>query len=76
MPSSAQEFEIITWDDSYAVAKALRRSHPQANLVDISLGMIYEWTLALPEFDDDPRLANEAILTSIYRELLEEENPL
>jgi FeS assembly protein IscX len=62
----------ITWEDSYAIALALRREYPHINLEQVSLGMIYRWTLALPEFADDPQLANEEILSSIYQEWFEE----
>jgi FeS assembly protein IscX len=61
----------LTWEDSYAIALALRDQHKQAHLEEISLGMIYHWTLALPEFCDDRELANEAILASIYQEWFE-----
>ncbi len=66
----------MTWDDSYAIARALREQHPDEDLENVSLGMIYRWTLALPDFDDDPALANEAILNAIVQEWLEEANPL
>lgn len=33
---------------------------------------IYHWTLALPDFDDEPELANDAILAAIYQEWYEE----
>jgi FeS assembly protein IscX len=68
--------ESFTWDDSYAIALALQRDHPQVNLEQVSLNMIYRWTLALPGFEDDPQLANDAILAAIYQEWFEEENPL
>jgi FeS assembly protein IscX len=71
LPDNA-DFDLLTWDDSYAVALALRRAHPQINLEQVSLDMIYHWTLALPEFTDDPQLANEEILSSIYQEWFEE----
>jgi FeS assembly protein IscX len=54
----------------------LRRQHPQVELEQVSLGMIYRWTIALPEFNDDRELANEAILAAIYQEWFEEEFPL
>ena len=38
--------------------------------------MIYSWTVKLPDFRDDPELANEAILSAIYQEWFEEANPL
>ena len=67
---------MLTWDDSYAIALALREQHPQIDLEAVSLEMIYRWTLALPEFDDDPALANDGILTAIVQEWLEEANPI
>jgi len=67
---------MLTWDDSYAIARALREQHPQIDLESVSLEMIYRWTVALPDFDDDPALANDGILTAIVQEWLEEANPL
>jgi FeS assembly protein IscX len=66
----------LTWEDSYAIALALREQFPAVQLEDISLGMIYRWVVALPGFRDDPALANEAILAAIYQEWFEEVNPL
>lgn len=66
----------LSWEDSYAIALALRAAHPDINLEDVSLAMIYRWTLALPEFRDDSELANESILSAIYQEWYEEVNPL
>lgn len=67
---------MLTWDDSYAIARSLRASFPQVDLEQVSLGMIYAWTIALPEFQDDPALANDAVLAAIYQEWYEEANPL
>ncbi len=67
---------MLTWDDSYAIALELRRQHPLVDLEEVSLYTIYQWTLALPEFDDDPALANDAILAAIVQEWLEEANPI
>lgn len=75
-----KEFEgtgsTLTWEDAYAIAQALIASHPDMALEDVSLGMIYRWTVELPDFSDDRQLANEAILASIYQEWLEEVNPI
>jgi FeS assembly protein IscX len=67
---------MLTWDDSYAIALALREQRPQIDLESVSLEMIYRWTVALPEFEDDPALANDDILAAIVQEWLEEANPL
>jgi FeS assembly protein IscX len=62
----------LTWEDSYAIALALRSRHPDVNLEDVSLGNIYVWTVELPNFLDDRELANDAILSAIYQEWFEE----
>ncbi len=62
----------LSWDASYAVAKALQARHPEIDLEDVSLEMIRDWTLALPDFDDDPELANDEVLLDIYTVWLEE----
>ncbi len=66
----------LTWDDTYAIALALKKRYPNVNLDEVSLNMIYHWTLALPEFNDDPVLANDPILTAIYQEWFEEVDPV
>jgi FeS assembly protein IscX len=66
----------LSWEDSYAIALALMELHPSVCLEEVSLGMIYRWTLELPEFLDDPELANDSILAAIYQEWFEEVNPV
>ena len=65
---------VLTWEDGYAIALALRKQHPDLPIEDVSLQMIYRWTIALPNFEDDPLMANEAILATIYHEWFEEAN--
>ena len=62
----------LTWEDSYAIALALQIRHPDVNLEEVSLGTIYLWTVELPNFQDDRELANDAILSAIYQDWLEE----
>ena len=62
----------LTWEASYAIALELRRLHPEANIEDVTLGQIYDWTVGLSEFEDDPLLANDDILYAIYQEWYEE----
>ena len=50
--------------------------HPQVELESVSLANILEWTLALPDFSDDPDLVTDEILYSIYQDWYEEANPL
>jgi FeS assembly protein IscX len=49
---------------------------PKVNLEDVSLGRIYQWTMQLPGFEDDPEMANEEILSAIFQEWYEELNPI
>jgi FeS assembly protein IscX len=64
--------DSLTWADSYAIACKLIQRHPNVKLEDVSLGMIYRWTIEIPEFFDDKELANDSILSAIYQEWLEE----
>ena len=62
----------LTWESSYAIALQLMRSHQNINIEDVTLQQIYEWTLKLQDFEDDPALCNDEILASIYQEWYEE----
>jgi FeS assembly protein IscX len=66
----------LTWEDSYAIARALVSRFPDISLREVTLRDIYSWTIELPEFDDDPELSNDEILLSIYTEWFEEVNPI
>jgi len=68
--------DYLIWDDSFAIARALIQNFPDINLEEVSLSMIYRWTVSLPGFQDDPELANDAILAAIYQEWFEEVNPV
>jgi FeS assembly protein IscX len=75
-PTDPEAEDLLSWEDSYAIALALAAQHPNINLEEISLGMIYHWTLELQGFQDDLELANEDILSAIYQEWFEEANPV
>ena len=62
----------LHWDATYEIVLRLKELYPEANLDTLGLQQLYDWILALPEFGDDPLLANDAILTDILREWLEE----
>ena len=68
--------QTLVWDAIYEIALALKAQYPQENLENVSLENIFEWTLNLPNFKDDPELANDEILMAIYQEWYEEINPL
>lgn len=62
----------LSWETSYAVARELRRLHPEVELQSVTLHQIRDWTLSLPDFDDDPSLCNDEILSSIFQDWYEE----
>jgi len=64
--------EPLTWESTYAIALALKAEHPGIDMETVTLGEIQRWTLALEDFDDDPALANDGILSAIYQEWYEE----
>ena len=64
--------EPLTWESTYAIALALKGEHPGINLETVTLGDIQRWTLALEDFDDDPALVNDDILSAIYQDWYEE----
>jgi len=68
--------QALRWDAIYEIALALQAHHPDDDLTEISLEQLFEWVLALPNFRDDPELANDEILMAIYQEWYEENNPL
>ena len=62
----------LNWESTYAIAMELRRQHREVDIAEVSLQQIYHWTLELPEFEDDPALANDDILYAIYQDWFEE----
>ena len=64
--------EPLTWESTYAIALALKAEHPGLDMQTVTLGDIQRWTLALEDFDDDPALVNDEILSAIYQDWYEE----
>ncbi len=64
------------WDSSFAVARRLSAAHPNVDLSTVTLNMIYNWAIALPDFVDDPQLVNDELLQAICQEWYEETHPL
>ncbi len=62
----------LNWETTYALALELSRSHPGIDMNELTLQQIFDWTLALPGFEDDPALCNDEILSSIFQDWYEE----
>ncbi len=68
----------LYWEHSYEIVLALMDAHPEidGNAIDeVGLDQLKRWVIELPNFADDPALANEGILEDILREWYEERNP-
>ncbi|MFN8450666.1 MAG: Fe-S cluster assembly protein IscX [Anaerolineae bacterium] len=62
----------IYWDSSYEIVLRLIDAFPDVDVETVGTQQLYEWVVALPDFADDPSLANEGILNDILREWYEE----
>ena len=62
----------LSWDSPYAVALALIEAHAELNVEDIGYEQLVTLVTALPNFIDDPELANEKLLDDIIRDWYEE----
>ena len=62
----------LYWDSSLEIVLDLMEIYPDTEVEDIGLDQLYHWIVALPNFADDPELANESILQDILREWYEE----
>jgi FeS assembly protein IscX len=63
------------WEFGYEIALALKEQRPEETLENVSLRQIYEWTIALDGFSDDPALATDEILEAIFQDWYEELEP-
>ncbi len=66
----------LYWEHTYEIVLALIETHPDADVDALGLDQLRQWTIALPNFADDPDIVTEAILIDILREWYEEQNPL
>lgn len=65
----------IYWDSSYEIVLRLKEEHPNVDVETVGVAQLYEWIIMLPDFADEPELANEGILNDILREWYEEVSP-
>lgn len=65
----------LYWDSSYEIVLQLIELYPEVDVETVGTDQLYRWVIALPDFVDEPELANEGILNDILREWYEEVNP-
>lgn len=62
----------LYWESTYEIVLQLMEFYPNIDLDSLGTKQLLDMVLGLPQFADDPRLANEALLNEILREWYEE----
>ena len=62
----------LFWDTTYAIVLALMEQYPQRQPDEIGLHELEQLIIQLPNFQDDPALANDRILLDIFNVWIEE----
>ncbi|MBL8118634.1 MAG: Fe-S cluster assembly protein IscX [Anaerolineae bacterium] len=65
----------LHWDATYEIVLRLKETYPDVDIEAVGLDQLYRYVITLPDFVDDPHLANDGILNEILREWYEEVNP-
>ena len=65
---------LLYWENSYEIVLTLMERYPDVLIESVGMDQLYRMIVELPEFADDPRLANEGILRDILREWYEEDS--
>ena len=62
----------LKWTDVREIAIALAEEHPDVDPRTIRFTDLYNWVLALDNFDDDPKHSGEKVLEAIQQAWIEE----
>lgn len=62
----------LYWEDDYAIALALKRTHPAADPLNVDWATLHQWIVDLPDFVDDQAVTAQYLLENIQREWYEE----
>ena len=62
----------MKWTDTQEIAIALTDSKPDVDPKAVRFTDLYNWVLALPGFDDDPKRCGEKILEAIQLAWMDE----
>ena len=62
----------MKWTDTREIAIALADSRPDVDPHAVRFTDLYDWVLALPGFDDDPKRCGEKILEAIQADWIDE----
>ncbi len=55
----------LTWKDAEEIAVKLMEAHPDVDPLTIRFVDLHRWVTELPDFGDDPKASNEAMLENV-----------
>lgn len=62
----------LLWTEPFEIAIALNEKFPEVDPQMVRFTDLYQWIMALPGFEDDPKRCNERILEAIQMAWMEE----
>lgn len=62
----------MKWTDTLDIAIALSEAHPDVDPKAVRFTDLFNWVMALPGFDDDPKRCGEKILEAIQMAWMDE----
>ncbi|WP_137939036.1 Fe-S cluster assembly protein IscX [Chitinivorax sp. B] len=62
----------MKWTDSRVIAIELSEAHPDIDPKNIRFTDLFNWVVALPDFNDDPKHCGEKILEAIQMAWIDE----
>ena len=62
----------LRWTDSLDIAIELEEAHPEVDPQYVRFTDLYDWILALEDFEDDPEHCGERILEAIQMAWIDE----
>ena len=62
----------MKWTDTLDIAIALAEAHPGVDPETVRFTDLFNWVMALPGFDDDPKRCGEKILEAIQMAWIDE----
>lgn len=65
-------YNPLNWESSLGIIQALMALYPDVDVDSVGIEQLRHWIITLPNFVDDPELANDGILNEILREWYEE----
>ena len=62
----------MKWTEVQEIAIQLSERHPETDPGKVNFVDLMQWTMALPEFDDDPKHCGERVLEAIQQAWIDE----